>query len=81
MLLLSRKAVERGIRDSKGRCFEDWHRETEWVRIKVGRASTLSPACAQSAFRPSGRRTQTINQPARSLSVSARARHTASGGL
>ncbi|KAI0355045.1 hypothetical protein OH77DRAFT_1377259, partial [Trametes cingulata] len=34
LLLLSRKAIERGIQDPKGRCFENWHRDTEWVRIQ-----------------------------------------------
>ncbi|KAI0628722.1 hypothetical protein C8Q77DRAFT_1033564, partial [Trametes polyzona] len=34
MLLASRRALERGLLNPKGRCFEDWPRDTEWVRIQ-----------------------------------------------
>ncbi|KAI0831667.1 hypothetical protein BC628DRAFT_540663 [Trametes gibbosa] len=34
MLLASRRALESGMQNPKWKCFTDWHRDTEWVRIK-----------------------------------------------
>lgn len=35
MLISGRRALERGLREAKSKCFKDWPRDEIWVRIKV----------------------------------------------
>lgn len=36
MLMASRRALQSGMQNPKWKCFAGWHRDTEWVRIRVG---------------------------------------------